>query len=190
MANATNSIIRGRKDGGMFFSTFFMGNTTVNATGNSVGFVLGGNVVVNSTMVAVGANVQISYTTLKIGNTTVNAVANSSTVVINAEFPLLSVANSTATANLRPSSLNIGANVLLNTTSLFIGNSTVNVAANSSQVTIGANLNITATALSVGNSTVNTTVNSSLLFTTGTIRAGAFTANTTATLVGFIDRSE
>jgi hypothetical protein len=137
-----------------------------------------------------------------------NTIAN-----LNANSILISVANSTGTANLQPTQLVIGtstinstalaegANIFINTTTLFIGNSTANMIANSILVMLanstgsanlqptqlvigtstvnstviseGANLTINTTMIFVGNSSVNATINSSAFALNGVSVGGA-----------------
>lgn len=124
---------------------------------------------------------------LKTGNSTANVTANST---------VLQVINSTSTANLSPLALtigsavvnstvltigtgnfstgaNVGANVLLSTTTVFVGNSTVNATHTSSQiqvanstvnvtvgpgqVSVGANVFANSTAVDVGNTIITST---------------------------------
>jgi hypothetical protein len=124
---------------------------------------------------------------LKTGNSTANVTGNST---------ILQITNSTSTANLSPLALtigtavvnstvltigtgnfstgaNVGANVLLSTTTVFVGNSTinstqtssevkvanstVNVAITAGQVSVGANVFANSTAVDVGNTIITTT---------------------------------
>ena len=142
-------------------------NSTVTANLSLAAGLMIGLSTVNSTIVAVGANVISNATHNFVGNSTVNAYMSSSAV---------QVANSTGVANLTPTSLNIGANVTITQVALAVGNSTVNAFANSlvirvanstgssninpGTINLGANVTITQVALAVGNSTVNAFANS------------------------------
>jgi len=102
-----------------------------------------------------------------VGNTTVNTFANSL---------LVQVADTTGVANLKPGSLQLQANVLLDSVKLGIGNTTVNALANSLVVTISdttgtanlkpgslqvqANVLLDSVKLSIGNTTANQISNS------------------------------
>ena len=143
-------------------------NSTVTANLSLAAGLMIGLSTVNSTIVAVGANVISNATHNFVGNSTVNAYMSSSAV---------QVANSTGVANLTPTSLNIGANVTITQVALAVGNSTVNAFANSLVIRvanstgssninpgllqIGANVALNQSSLSIGNSTVNNFSNSS-----------------------------
>jgi hypothetical protein len=183
-----------------------IGNSTANISANSILITLAnstgianlqptqlviGNATINTTVASVGANVLIDTARIFLGNSTVNSMANS---------VLIKIANSSGIANLQPTqflignaivnstAVAVGANVVINTTAVFIGNSTANAFANSIlvqvsnstgvsnltstdltigqtvvnslAVTVGANLFINAIRFSVGNTTVNTIANS------------------------------
>ena len=111
-----------------------------------------------------------SSNTVTVGNTTANSVLNQI---------VLSIANSTTTANLTASGLVVGTTVV-NSSVYFSGNSTANTtgslttdAYSNSTITsvyglgganVGANVVISPTGLSVGNSTVNTAILNNQLF--------------------------
>jgi acyl-CoA hydrolase len=149
-----------------------------NSTTNSVGINTlspDANLTVNGTIHAVGnawfdstVNVASSVT---VGNSSANTQANSTAV-------------STGSGQFS-TSVGVGSNVLLSTSSLSIGNSSANTQANSTTVTtqaanltsnlsvagvvsfsstgmeIGANVSFSTSLLSIGNSSVNTQINSS-----------------------------
>lgn len=141
------------------------------AFGGNAGFVY--NKVTNT--LYVGANVATNTTAMSIGNSTVNSVLSAT---------LLTVADSTATANITPLALTVGtsvvnttvlaagANVIANTSALYVGNSTVNTVVNqvglttgnsvvnTTTVAVGANVVLNTSTVTVGNSTVNATVTS------------------------------
>lgn len=157
-------------------------------------------VIVNSTALALAANVTINTSAMFIGNSTANYVANSI---------LVTVVNSTSQANLNPLGLVVGSTTVNGTAIsvplLLIGNSTVNLFANSlllqlanstgtanltpttlaisssvvngSAIALGANVFLDVTKLSIGNTTVNVFVNSSLI----TIGSASGVANLTPT---------
>jgi hypothetical protein len=146
-----------------------LGLNSGTVTVNNSGLYVGANTVVNSTVFFFGnatVNVVANSALIKFSNST--ATAN------------LSIANlaiGLSTVNI--SGVYVGANVGVNSTSFKVGNSTVNVFTNSSTITIGANIVVNTTTLAlgsetranstqivVGNSTVNTTVNSSSVYVT------------------------
>ena len=116
------------------------GNTNANATINTISVVIQSNSTVNTFI-----------------NATSIAIQSNSTVNTNYSATLLQAANSTATANVTPTSFKtgifegnttataVGANLIANSTALFIGNTTQNNV-------------ITQTSIAVGNSTVNTRI--------------------------------
>ena len=95
----------------------------------------------------VGSNVFINTSAVFIGNSTANLISDSQ---------LISISNSTSTANLTQSSLRIGS-AIVNSTILTIGTGNFSTGAN-----VGANVNLTTSDLQIGNSSVNTQVNSSV----------------------------
>lgn len=120
-------------------------------------FVVKNGIVVNSTMTFTG-NV------LTVGNSTVNSTVNSS---------LVSVANSTVSANLgvgnvivgilqvNTTSLTVGANILVNSSAVSLGNTTVNSLSNGSLFTLANStqvVNLQPGLLLTGIVTVNATV--------------------------------
>ena len=116
------------------------GNTIANATINTTSAVIQSNTTVNTSLSATSIITQ--------SNSTVNT---------NISSILIQVANSTAVANVTAGSfktgifegnttaVSVGANVIANSTSLYIGNSTLNSV-------------VTQTTIAIGNSTVNTTI--------------------------------
>lgn len=154
-------------------STFRVGNSTINAIANSslvqvasgsgtanlhaTSLVIGISTV-NSTAVAVGANLVLNTTALAIGN----VVSNTTT-------------------------LKIGANVSLDSTSLLIGNSTVNAVINSVSIALGGNLVANQTSIVLGNSTANVFINSSSISVGGSPTITSATRDSVAyqgTLIG------
>lgn len=124
-----------------------------------------------STPVVVYSNTSL-YSNVLIANNSRLLVGNSTANVIVSPT-IISVANSTAIANVLPGQIIVG-NVVANTTSLTvgnvfinastitIGNSTVNSTSNSSNLKLFSNTDftlVTGNSVSVGNSTANVTVN-------------------------------
>jgi hypothetical protein len=165
-------------------TSFFVGNSTVNAVLNQTTLTIGssiinstawslGTVAANTTVVRNGANVILETARLFVGNSTVNAVINSLGLVVGTHVVNSSVwalgttgANTTAIYN--------GANVIVDTVRYFTGNSTVNAVLNSVALVVGA-VTANQTQVTVGTSVINSTV----------VAAGAnVVANTLAFFVG------
>lgn len=141
-------------------TSFFVGNSVVNAIMNSLGLTFGtsfygsdqanvGSSSINSTAVASGANVRMETTRFFVGNSTANAFVTSVGLVagpttVNSSMVSIgtSVVNSTAVAT--------GANVYSNTTGHYAGNSTVNTAITGPSITtpslVATNINVTSNA--------------------------------------------
>ena len=122
------------------------------------------------TEVLVGANVDLTTTSLLIGNSTVNStvtaalvqvinstatanltatnliIASNSTVNATATATLLQVSNSTSTSNLTATQLNIGANVFANTSAFDVGNTIIT----SALLTLGGQINANASVGTAG----------------------------------------
>ncbi len=179
-------------------SSIRVGNSTVNSFVNSStisirtgNFSIGANV---------GANVSLTNTSLLIGNSTANSTITNLVV---------SISNSSSTANLSPlgisvgassvnstglfvgvgeftSYANVGSNVNINTSSVFIGNSTVNTTITNLVVSISnstSTANLSPSNLIIGSAVVNSTI---LTITTGNFSAGANVgANVNLTTAGF-----
>jgi hypothetical protein len=111
-----------------------------------------GTSVVNTTTFAAGANVFLDTVTLSIGNTTANLLANS---------VLISLANSTMTANLTPTTLQIGTTYVFETF-IAVGFPTGSLLT-STALTVGANVSLDTVRLSVGNTIANLIANSILV---------------------------
>jgi len=188
-------------NGDILVTTLLLGNSTANVFANSILIqvanatatlnlqptqIVLGSASVNTTAFISGANVFLDTTKLSIGNSTANLLANSI---------LVSLANSTGTANLQPTQLIIGsatvnstahiagANVFLDTTKLSIGNTTANLLANSILITLAnstATANLNPAALVIGASTVNATAytaGANVFLSTTTLSIGNSTAN-------------
>ncbi len=98
---------------------------------------------------------------LQVGNSTVNVYTNSSSMAIRdssgnthtANSSALTFANATVTVVANVAGLYVGANVVVNTTSVAVGNSTVSLAMNSTSLIVGA-VTVNTSQVRVGNSTV------------------------------------
>jgi hypothetical protein len=166
-------------------SSLRVGNSSVNSFVNSTAVSVGiGNFSVGAN---VGANVNLSNTSLSIGNNTSNSIITNS---------LLSISNSTSTANISPSNLivgpsvvnstgvfvgvgnftssaNVGSNVSVNTSTIFVGNSTSNLTASFFSIRLSdptSTANLTANNLQIGTTLVNSSV---ITITTGNFSTGA-----------------
>jgi len=159
----------------------FIGNTTANLNANSVLVTVAdasgvanlqptqlliGTTIVNSTMLAAGANVVANTTALYVGNSTANAVLSQGALVVaNSTFSLTVGPNSLTTGNLvaNATTIMMGANVVVTTTSVTVGNSTVNVFSNSSLVSVVgdviATANVTATNINASANVLTTILN-------------------------------
>lgn len=125
-------------------------------------------------VLTIETNTFITGARLYIGNSTVNSVMNSVSV---------SWSNSTLTANIggggasfgnsfiNTIAIGVGANVTINTSSLFVGNSTVNTVVNSSSLNIN-DVNHTSFTTNTNSSGSNFVVDS---FNLSTFRAGQYT---------------
>jgi hypothetical protein len=158
-------------------SSIRVGNSTINSFTNSTVLAIGtGNF---STAANVGANINITTSTVQVGNSTANLNANSS---------LLKISNATSTANLSPSNLVIGSTVV-NSTIITIGTGNFSTAAN-----VGANVNLTTSTFQIGNSTANLNANSSLVkisdatstanLSTSSLTIGSSVVNSTIITIG------
>lgn len=166
-------------------STIRVGNSSVNSFVNSSAVLTG--VGIFSVGTNVGSNVSLSNTSLLIGNSTSNSIINNS---------LLSISNSTSTANVSPSNLivgasvvnstgvfvgvgnftstaNVGSNVSINTSTIFVGNSTSNLTASFFSIRLSdptSTANLTANNLQIGSMLVNSSV---ITINTGNFSTGA-----------------
>ena len=180
-----------------------MGNSTVNAslsgsllqiansssTANLIpGSLVIGPTVINSSMVAVGSNVDLTTSTVDVGNSTVNSLMTAT---------VMRVANSTSSANVSAAGFNVGisyanttavgvgANVFLTSNQVFVGNSTVNTFQTATLVAAAnstASANVTAAGFVTGTSVVNSTAIASganVVLTTTQVRIGNSTVNST-----------
>ena len=194
-----------------------IGNTTVNTTVSATAITSNATLAIGNTTVTgfltttgtanvaalnVGANVNLTTSSITVGNSTVNAVHNQTSVVIGnttvntsisataiTSNATLAIGNTTVTGFINASSygtfggtvnataLNIGSNVNLTTSSITVGNSTVNAVHNQINIVVGnttVNTSISATAIT-SNATLaigNTTV-TGFITSTGTVNAAA-----------------
>jgi hypothetical protein len=156
-----------------------LANSTAQLNLSSLG-ITSGLVVVNTTQLAVGANVFANATTVAVGN---------STVYQRQTAALLTIVGAAGTANVTQNGVSVGIAVV-NSTTVAVG---ANVFANATTVSAGGST-IDGTTVFVGNSTVNTTHTSAGLqvanstsganVTSGGVQAGIVTVNTTAVAVG------
>ena len=110
--------------------------------------------------VANGVGVPIGNTThgFLIYSTTLY-VANSVNVGANVvmDTTTVKVGNSTVNSAMTSTQVRVGSNVIANTSSLFVGNSTVNSIMTSSTIQVGQNVDINLSSISVTNTTSNNT---------------------------------
>jgi hypothetical protein len=185
VANSTAVTLDGVANLTSATSTIRVGNSSVNTFVNSSVVLTGvGNFSVGAN---VGANVSLSNTSLSIGNSTSNSTVTNS---------LLSVSNSTSTANVSPLNLvigasvvnstgvfvgvgnftsiaNVGSNVSINTSAIFVGNSTSNFSACNFSIRLNdptSTANLTANSLHIGSTLVNSSV---ITIATGNFSTGA-----------------
>jgi len=154
-------------------TTYVSGNTTVYTTRNSTTDIFVSplsNTSVNSTGVAVGANLVINPTTITFGNSTVNTTVNSSFYS--------STANNALTALISNNSINFGGNPVA-----FYAN--ISSPVHTASVAVGANVVANTTTILIGNTTVNTVINSSSIatisITSNTITSNTISSNTITT---------
>lgn len=167
-----------------------------------------GNTTATNIVFQVANSTSLSYLTPTgsyFGNTASNSSLTSTAIILqtsatvntNISATQLQVSNSTNTATVTPISfatglftgnttcISVGANVVVNSTSLQIGNSTVNTVITQSQAVISNStftMTLTPFSLVTGNSTVNNSSNStSVILNNGT---QSVQANSTAVIVG------
>lgn len=181
-------------------SELSIGNTTVNATVNSIQIAILGaavNTNINTTAIAlanstqsatlapgsinvtssvnVGANVSLSTVAFLVGNSTVNSFSNSTAHVVQ---------SAAAVATLLSTSISIGANVSLTLSTLNIGNTTVNSVAAISGTTYSNSTLTTIYGLGSANVGANVSLSPSQLFVGNTtvnciVNSSAITINGT-----------
>lgn len=166
-------------------SALLIGNSTVNAVLTASSFDIDGTIAAGNTTITgfvnatssvqVGANVIANTSALFIGNSSVNAVLTSSSLDIDGT---ITSGNVTVTGFVNATStVQVGGEVIANTTALFIGNSTVNAVLTSSSLdidgtitagnglfvdmTVSGNLTVTGTLTTID--TVNLVVKDPLI---------------------------
>lgn len=177
--------------------------SSINATSNSSLLGVGSNTELATTwaiqnytdtrvanLTAAGANTQVYFS-----NNTV--LAGNDAFTFDYTTGVLSLTNAVSIGK----TLNVGANVNVDTGSISVGNSSVNVYANSSYVrvnnalvtnsanvativNVGANVNLTTTSINVGNSTLNTSITSSSVDIDGVLNTGNTTVTGFTTITG------
>jgi len=147
-----------------------------------------------TTAINVGANVNLTTTTISVGNSTVNTQISGSGITANgANITSVNAATvgSNTASDLRGYSDTVAGNAYTNATAFAanadnISSGTLNTSrlpatANvTTAINIGANVNVNTSSISVGNSTVNTQITSSSLNTGNTTITGF--ANVTSTI--------
>lgn len=140
-------------------NTAALGDTTVTGFITATG-------TVNATALNIGANVNVTTSSISVGNTTVNTQITAGDIKLNGSS--LTIGNSTVNTTITGNTLNVTGTLgtgnvtvtgFLNVSSYGTFGGTVNATA----LNIGANVNVTATGFNVGNSTVNVSSNSSFL---------------------------
>jgi len=170
-------------------STQTSGTITLGGTTGTGAITVGQSTGVQTLGLATGATTSSNTKTVNIGtaglsgsitNVNIGSVVSGATGTTTINSNNVVVPNNlavTGTANVA-TTINVGANLTINTTSYGIGNSTINAVltstslligntvANTTAVAVGANVIANTTALLVGNSSVNSIITSSLLTTT------------------------
>jgi hypothetical protein len=156
--------------------------------------------------ITVGSNVITNTSTISIGNSTVNTTANSSELRVNGTIVNSSIVQVAGqfrgyTANVS-TSIEVGSNVFVNTSTISVGNSTVNTQITGSRILVGGaddSSNVTSGAvvidgglgvgkrintkeLAVGNTTVYSSANGTTIVTQDVLATG--TVNATVLSVG------
>ena len=166
-------------------TTLAVGDSTTNIIANSSTITIGSNVTVNTSLLFigsaavnsiinnaflvtntgnfrvganVGANVNLTTSSLQIGNATAN---------LNANSILLRIANATFSSNITPLDLTIGP-AIVNSSIITIGLGNFSLGVN-----VGANVNLTTSTIQVVNLISNVVVNSGLIRAANTTAAGA-----------------
>ena len=174
-------------------------------TGNTIAMSIGANVIANATSLYLGnASINSVHTQAQstlansihstlitqekilVGNSSINALANST---------LITIANSTSSANVDPTSfktgiftgntlaVSVGANVIANSTALYIGNASINTITSQTTTTIANSTHSTVLGISTGNfgnSIANTSVSQVL------IQAANASVTSNVSVAGFV----
>jgi len=171
-------------------TAFYVGNSTINSVHSQASSLLQNSVHSSS----------LTQERLRVGNSTINATVNST---------IITIANSTSSANVDPISfktgifqantieMQVGANVIANSTAWYAGNSSANAIQSQSQVIVQNSTHsasMTQERFLVGNSTINALANSTIISIANStssanidpiqFRTGLFTGNTTVVAVG------
>ena len=194
MSNNANFVV---KNGLVVNGAFTANSTTVNAAAvNATTIFLSttatvGNVVVNTSTVSIGTNVNLTTSELRVGNSTVNTSLSSGSLLLNGvnvntaitgnatsaysnAITIASNATNLTTGTLATARLpatvnvatvvNVGANVGMNTTSVFVTEA-------------GNTISLSSTFIRIGNSTVNTALSAGSITLNGTNVNTAITSN-------------
>ncbi len=177
----------GNSSGGLTSDAQFTYDTTTDSLAIGSIVLNGTTNIVNATAFNAGANVNISTGGISIGNSSVNVASNSTQLVVNGTIVNSSIVQVAGefrgyTANVT-TSIDVGSNVDVNTSAVFIGNSTVNSILTSSSLKVDGTVaggNTTITGFANISSTANvggaTTLRSTL-----TVNGAVTIANTLAT---------
>ena len=189
----------GNSSGGLTSDSFFTYDALTEVV--AVGSILlnGTTNIVNAAAFNAGANVNINAGGISIGNSSVNVASNSTQLVVNGTIVNSSIVQVAGqfrgyTANVT-TSIDVGSNVDVNTSAVFIGNSTVNSILTSSSLKVdgtlaGGNTTITGFANVSGTANVGGATN---LRSTLTVNGAVTIANTldtgNTTITGFANVS-
>ena len=117
-----------------------------------------------STAINVGANINLTTSTINVGNATVNTVVSSGNVSLSGIDVATAITGNAATAY---SNATTYASNATNITTGTLATARLPATANiSTAINVGANVNLTTSAIAVGNSTVNSTINSTTIAVT------------------------
>ena len=124
-----------------------------------------------TTTIGVGANVDLTTSSIAVGNTTGNVLITQGSIVVgNSTVGAANAYVGNFVNYVNAVAFNAGANVVANTTSIAVGNTTGNVLITQSSIVVGnstvgtvnvfalnvgANVNLTTTSIDVGNTTTN-----------------------------------
>ena len=182
-------------------------NVTANATNGGTIQVTGSGAVGNSVSNSSGLYVGNTITNSQMTSVRFFAAAGSNTVLANNQ--IISIANTTSSANIDPISFktgiftgntiaaSVGANLIANSSALYIGNSTINAIHTQTSTVLQNSIHsatMTLTRFEVGNSTINALANSTIIRIANStssanvdpisFKTGIFTGNTIAVSVG------
>lgn len=133
------------------FANISSGNTTVTGFINVSSYgTFGGTV--NATAINVGANVNLTTTSISVGNSSVNTRIEAGNLFLNGTT--LVIGNTATNTTITGTSLTSGG---LTTVS---NNLVVSGSVNATSINVGANVNLTTTSLNIGNSSINTNITS------------------------------